>query len=120
MPRGVYNRKKKRATKVVKSVTITKRAKSVRGAEMLDLVLRSITETFHDDPTIPGISLAYMPGDKNYYGSIVRFHEAYGRDRVAVHHVRGESAFAVLEALINIWKDKIKSSSEATERLRRL
>jgi hypothetical protein len=86
----------------------------------LDLTLKSIAEMFPNDPSGPGISLAWIAKTQEYYASITRFRQGYGEGRYVIHRARGRSIFACLNDLMNQWKSFIKPQQNATDMLRKL
>jgi hypothetical protein len=86
----------------------------------LDLTLKSVAEIFPNDPSGPGISLAWIAKDNEYYASIVRFRQGYGEGRYVIHRARGTSIFACLASLMDQWQVFIKPVTNATDTLRKI
>lgn len=83
-----------------------------------ELMLQSITETYPNDPTTPGVSLAWLPDKQHFYGSIVRFNGTLAANRYVVFKATGENPVVVLQALIDAWLKHIAPvTRNATEAL---
>lgn len=83
----------------------------------LDLMARSLQEFYPNDPSCPGITISYLPGMKQYYASVVRFREQYGKNSYAIFNSRQDTIIGCLEELKKIWLNKIQPTKNATEEL---
>lgn len=93
----------------------------VNDVNPFDLLLRSLTEQYPDDPTIPGVSLAYIPRLKQFYGSIVRFRSTFAKDRYVILKAFGDDSVEVLSDLLTQWREHITlPTTVATDQLREM
>lgn len=83
----------------------------------LDLLVRSLQEFYPNEPSCPGITVSYLPGMKQYYASIVRYREQYGKNSYAIFNTRQDTIIECLEELKKIWLNKIQPTKNATEEL---
>ena len=86
----------------------------------VDLIVRSISEFYPNDPTSAGIAIAYLRSKQCFYGSIRRFRGQYGEDPYIVYKTYQSSVSNVLEDLLIFWKSQIVVEQSATEHLRKM
>jgi hypothetical protein len=83
----------------------------------LELLLKSIVEEFPNDPTGPGVSLAWLDNEKVFYCSIVRFGDKYANNRRVVYAYRSPYIFDAMARLLEAWKVYTRPARSATEQL---
>lgn len=60
----------------------------------LELLARAITETWATDPTTPGLVCSFLPYEdttQQFYVSVVRYNEAFGRGKRVVYSAKAAS-----------------------------
>lgn len=51
---------------------------------VLPMLLKSLTELYPRDLTMPGVVLAYLPAEKCFYGSVVRYEKDMAQGKVVL------------------------------------
>jgi hypothetical protein len=120
MPRTTVSSKKKPTRKYVRKSKAIALQTVFTPDVQLDLTLKSITELYPTDPTMPGMSLAWLPDKQLYYASIVRFRENYGGSRQVIYKAYGPSIFTCILQMLEAWRNHIKPKTNATDTLRNL
>lgn len=69
-----------------------------RNTPLLCSVVRTLAASFPDDPSAPNVSLALLP-DGRWYGSLIRFSEAYGQGKQVLVNASGVDLDEVLRKL---------------------
>lgn len=64
-----------------------------------EAILRKVAELFSDDPSVPSVTCAWIESKQHFYGSIVRYTEAFGRGKSVVFKCDAPSADGVLDQL---------------------
>ena len=85
----------------------------------LDLFTRSLQEFYPNEPSCPGITISYLPGMQQYYASVVRFREMYGKNSYAIFNTRQDTIVECLTELKKMWLNKIQPLKSASEELLR-
>ncbi len=83
--------------------------------ETLSLALQSIAELYPRDPSGPGVCLAYLPREGQYYASLLRYDGAMGQGKQVLLSVKEETLEAAITELVTGWV----SRTQATQTLRK-
>jgi hypothetical protein len=79
-----------------------KKKVAIQGAGKLDLFLQSLHETYPNDPTRPGIGLAWIPDNGGKFtGAIYRYTANWGQGKYPVVRVEDAKATGVLTKLLH-------------------
>lgn len=97
----------------------TTRKSKIETPNKLELLLQSIVELFPNDPTTPGVSLAWLPRESCFYISITRFHKSYAENRYTIFKWKGDRLATGFTELAKFWKRQINSTN-ATEQLKKV
>jgi hypothetical protein len=65
-------------------------------------LLRSLARLWPDDPSAPGVVMAWLPAQEQWYLSVVRYTEPYGEGKRVVWNTRGEDFSKVLDTAVAI------------------
>lgn len=85
-------------SKIISKKTTKQRVRTFN----LELLARAITETWATDPTTPGLVCSYLPyesDDKQFYVSVVRYDQLFGKGKRVVFTAKGESLDAAARAV---------------------
>ena len=71
---------------------------------MLTDILQALSRAYPDDPSRPGVQLAWLPDDGVYYAAVHRFKKAYGQGKQMVCNVKAPTLEELPEALAAAWR----------------
>lgn len=100
---------------MVKKKVMKRAKKTYSTLQKLDSFVRSLQEFYPNDPSCPGIIISYLPGLQQYYASAVRFSAMYGKNSYSIFNIKANTLEECYIQLMEIWKNKIKPSKNATE-----
>jgi O-acetyl-ADP-ribose deacetylase (regulator of RNase III) len=78
----------------------------VSAGEELDELLRAVSEQYTTDPSGPGVHLAIVRSRGEYYASVKRFQEAYGKGDFVVCKATARSLDGVIHRVCKEWLAK--------------
>ena len=87
-------------------------------AQRMQLLVKSVVEQFATDPTFPSVTLSYKTNSNEYYASITRYSNTYGREPKSLINACGDSLGEALEKLFEMWLNRIAPTQNATAALR--
>lgn len=90
-----------------KKINIAKKAR-VRKIPQLELFLRALAELYPRDKLTPGIHLAYLPADSQFYASVKRYNSANPHDFETLLSVKESTPLTATQELILGWYNKNK------------
>jgi hypothetical protein len=88
---------------------------SIEGT--LELLSRSIVETYPSDPTFPAINISYLPQLQKFYISLVRYKYQYAAGSYVIFSAKEDSLVAAVNAFKALWLLKLRPTKSATEEL---
>lgn len=83
-------------------------------ADKFELFLKSIAERFPDDPTAPGIALAWLPNTSQFYVALRRFKYAGGQGSIVYLKAYEPKLIDAMNEVVRLYKIEICKVS-ATE-----
>ena len=96
-----------------------KKDKAISLSTQLSLLTRSVVEQFPNDPTFPKVGISYLPHCAQFYGSIIRYKETWGRGGFVVVKAQFDTLEEVFKELFKLWRAKIQPTQSASEALLR-
>jgi hypothetical protein len=118
MARKTVKKKKPVAKRRAKRVAVA--TPIVAPSIEFDLMLQSITELYPNDPTNPGLAIAWLPSSRTFYASVHRFRGRMGNEPYTVFKGYGPTAFHCMRELLDKWSRHINPPMNATQTLRGL
>ena len=98
--------------------TKTSRIPRTPKAHKLELLLKSIVERFPNDPTAPGLAIAWLPDEKQFYISIRRFGGPFGAQPRVFIAVRNSTLLDAMTELVAKYRAEVNQRSATEEFLR--
>jgi hypothetical protein len=81
------------------------------GLESLDVLVKAVAQQYPNDPSKPGVTISLLqPGE--YYASVVRYGEKYGKNKWTVRSAVGTSVEAAVETLFDVWSKRTDEGKE--------
>jgi hypothetical protein len=118
LPRKRTKVKAKAKAKVATTAPRTPKTPKTPKAHKLELLLKSIVERFPNDPTAPGLAIAWLPDEKQFYISIRRFGGPFGAQPRVFIAVRNPTLLEAMTELVAKYKAEINQRSATEEFLR--
>lgn len=104
---------KKKAAKRSRTNVAVLRAENVRlqaQQTQLELLLQSLAALYPRDPSGPGVCLAYLPGTREYYGSLLRYDGDRGTNKQVIVCVKEPTLAHVISELADAWVGRSEST----------
>lgn len=86
--------------------------------QKLDLLVRSIVEEFPNDPTFPKLGFSFLPNCNQFYISIIRYKDTFGRGGYVVLKAQTDSFEEGLELILSSWKRRLQPVVSASSLIR--
>lgn len=81
-----------------------KKRVSGKKAVLLGPVLRKLSAEYIGDKSAPSITMAFIPKDGQFYVSICRYDDYYGRGKRVMHALRGSDLRATVEGVLRLYE----------------
>ena len=92
----------------------------VNTFDTMQLLLKAVPELYRRDPSGPGVSLAWLPDEGVYYGSICRYNKEYGQGKQVLLFVKEATLEAVVERLATELVEVTENTKKLALKVRRI